>query len=271
MSSALDEVLGAVRARVEARRQAAVERADAIKRAADGYAAAVEREALGEIASQVGVKIAEGSSAREAAEALRGAVLSLPELSKGSAPAKAKSMADERKPAPRKEAEAPPRREIESDRPLSARLSLPAGVREKVAAPRGAPAREADERGDRETAAAGFPLLQRASQRGRVVVVGGLAKKEKLEWLRARLGFSPEWIATDKVGLSSIRKLEGRILDGHVAAIVVLDGLIGHAHFEPLARATRQTGTLLVYGDKAGKASLEKALEEAEKQLARKR
>jgi hypothetical protein len=118
---------------------------------------------------------------------------------------------------------------------------------------------------------ADVPLLRDAARRGRVVVVGGLARREKLERLKALLGFEPDWVETDKPGQQAIRKLEGRILDGKVAAVVVIEGLIGHAQFEPIARATRQTGTLLVYGDKAGKAALDKALHEIETRLAKRR
>ena len=82
MASALDDLLGAARAGVEARKAAALERALEIKQAADAYALAVEGDALGELARKVGVSVAQPAAlrAREAAESLRKLVARLPEL-----------------------------------------------------------------------------------------------------------------------------------------------------------------------------------------------
>ena len=269
MSTSLEEVLGAVRAGVEARRKEALERAEAIKEAADAYAEAVAREVLSEVAAKVGVTVEapEGVSARRAAEVLRAAVSALPELSKSvAAPSRApepKTKAGDKKA--RAVEPSAPSDGPESGRSLSARLSVPQSVRAKIQAAGDA---GVEARKDEEPS---YPRLREAARHGRIVVLGGLAKKDKIERLKGRLGFETEWIETDRAGAHAIQKLEGRILDGRIAAVVVLDGLIGHAHFEPIARATRQTGTLLVYGDKAGRASLEQAFLSAETQLAKKR
>ena len=55
--------------------------------------------------------------------------------------------------------------------------------------------------------------------------------------------------------------------DPRVAAIVILEGLAGHKHFEPLVAAARQTGTPLAYGDTAGTGALRKAFSEIEQKL----
>jgi hypothetical protein len=274
-SSALDDVLEAVRADLEARRVAALARATEIKDAALAYAEAVEREALAEFATKVGVAIdapgAVSVTAHEVARALEKMVARLPELRKSpEAPPKpvpeAKGRPQERAPAGSKAVG----QQNERTGALSAKLAVPAALRDKVTSSSGkTPSR--DEASARDAPPGDYPRLRAASERGRIVIVGGLAKHEALGRLKARLGFEPEWIETDKAGQNGIRKLEGRILDGRVAAVVVLDGLIGHSHFEPLARATRQTGTLLVYGDRAGRASLEKALAAAEGQLEKKK
>jgi hypothetical protein len=267
-SSALDDVLDAVRRALEARRLTALERAAEIKNAADSYAAAVEREALSELATKVGVAVdaTESGTAHEAARALEKMIGRLPEL-RSRAPAPPKPAPEPKGRAPGR-APAPPLTTGQQggrSGSLSTKLAVPAALRDKLTSS----SSEATAEDDAPLGA--FPRLRAASERGRIIIVGGLAKPEALGRLKARLGFEPEWIETDKAGKNGIRKLEGRILDGRVAAVVVLDGLIGHAHFEPLARATRQTGTLLVYGDRAGRASLEKALAAAEGQLEKKK
>jgi len=68
---------------------------------------------------------------------------------------------------------------------------------------------------------------------------------------------------------ASVVSLEGRILDGNVGALVIVEGLGGHKHFEPLVAAARQTGTPLAYGDTAGMGALRKAFREIEQKLGR--
>jgi hypothetical protein len=259
MSTSLDEVLSAARAGVEARRKAAEELARTIERAAGDYVVAVEREALAELAEKVGLAAdpAAIGGARASAEALRALVAKLPELAKAPGPKPSAKVASTAKATATVKASAP------SKTSLASKLAVPEELRARVARGKEAPAEEPDDGVD-------LPLLSAASKRGRVVVLGGLAK-DRLDRLKERFGFEAEWIETEHAGTHAVKKLEGRILDGRVAAVVVLDGLIGHAHFEPIARAARQTGTLLVYGDKAGRASLDQAFASAEAQLGKKK
>lgn len=111
-----------------------------------------------------------------------------------------------------------------------------------------------------------LPKLQAASKILPVVLVGGLVENKKLELIQRRFGIEPEWIETEN-GVRGVQALEGRILSGNVSAVVVLDGLISHKHFEPLVAAARQTGTPLAYGDTAGTGALKKAFAEIEDQL----
>lgn len=252
MPSPLDQVLLAVRESLEARSKAALERAEAIKKAADLYAEAVERESLSELAKKFGaasVVAADGPTAGDAARMLRALVTDLPELGDV-----AKVVAKPKAPPP-------------VARPAAQKADVARDTPRRVA-PR--PPRPEDEP-DSDATLANVPLLREAARRGRVVVIGGLARRAKLEHLKSLLGFEPDWIETDRPGQQAIRKLEGRILDGNVAAVVVIEGFIGHSQFEPVVRATRQTGTLLVYGDKAGKAALDRAVHEVESRLAKRR
>jgi hypothetical protein len=113
-----------------------------------------------------------------------------------------------------------------------------------------------------------LPRLQALARSNPIVLVGGIVENKKLEWITKHYGFTPEWIETQNA-VKTVQSLEGRILDGRVGAVVILEGLIGHKHFEPIAAATRQTGTPLTYGDTAGTASLKKGFGEIEEQLGR--
>ena len=111
-----------------------------------------------------------------------------------------------------------------------------------------------------------LPRLRAASKVLPVVLVGGLVVNEKLELLRKRFGITPEWIETES-GVKGVMSLETRIRERNVSAVVVLDGLISHKHFEPIVAATRQTGIPLAYGSTAGIGALSKAFMEIEEKL----
>lgn len=111
-----------------------------------------------------------------------------------------------------------------------------------------------------------LPNLQVAARSNPVVLVGGLVVNEKLDWIKKRYGFVPEWIETEGT-MKGVQSLEGRILDKRITAVVILEGLGGHKHFDPLVDAARQTGTPLVYGDTAGTGALRKAFAEIEERL----
>jgi hypothetical protein len=98
-------------------------------------------------------------------------------------------------------------------------------------------------------------------------VFGGVRKATKSSWLGERVDFEVEWIDTSPSSTSSTTVLERRIRDGRIAALVVLDGLVGHKHVEPLIAAARQTSVPVAYAGRGGTASLEQAMLEIEEGL----
>ncbi len=109
------------------------------------------------------------------------------------------------------------------------------------------------------------PRLATRASAGAVVIVGGVVKPEKLDRLREHLGFNVEWLGTSVHGSTSA--LERRIREGHVAAVVMLEGLISHKHSEQVVAATRQAGVPLAYGGTGGLGKLEEAFEQIEASL----
>src|SRR5262245_22145257 len=100
-SSRLEDVLERVRAGLESRRSDAQQRAEAIKLAADAYAAAVEQELAAELAQRAGLDAGQGGSAKLAAERLRALIQAVPELAEAAAsepesPAPSQPVQDER-------------------------------------------------------------------------------------------------------------------------------------------------------------------------------
>jgi hypothetical protein len=116
-----------------------------------------------------------------------------------------------------------------------------------------------------------FEHLRAANVDGPVVIVGGTAKPEKLERLRRRTDLELEWVGVDPGSTQPILTLERRIRDGRLGAVVVLQDLMAHKHFEPLLTAARQVGVPWAYGGKAGKASLERALGEIDAMIAQRK
>ncbi len=110
-------------------------------------------------------------------------------------------------------------------------------------------------------------LLRTASKRTPVVFVGGVVKQEKIALILQKYGIDIEWVDTSRHGTQAIAGVEKRIRERRLAAVVVLQGLIGHKHFEPLVAAARQVGTPFAYADKAGLGSVSRAFTEIEKQL----
>lgn len=108
--------------------------------------------------------------------------------------------------------------------------------------------------------------LREAARAGAVVIVGGEPERDKLEWLEQRCGFVPEWVAPAG-HTRGVQALEGRILDGHVAALVLLEERIAHQHSTPIVAAARQTGTPLAHGHAGGQGGLEQALTALERAL----
>lgn len=140
---------------------------------------------------------------------------------------------------------------------VSTRIVIPEAVRAAVQAP------EEDE-------AAQWPEMPRLlalNVEKPVVLLGGVVKQEKLDRLKKHLGGEVEWIATDNGNPQGIASLERRVREGRVGAVVVLEELIGHRHFAPVAEAARHASVPLSYGAKAGKAAIVRALQDVEAML----
>ncbi|HEY4122855.1 MAG TPA: hypothetical protein VGM56_33555 [Byssovorax sp.] len=247
-----DEVADRAKIRREAslaNASAAAERAD--KLAADKLAA--EKEASVQRAAAERAAAVEKALARAAAAELvkKGEKEKEKEREKDKDKPKAAPVAEE--PASEKPAKD---KEKEKDAAPSAKSS-----REKAAA--AAAAEEADpQSGKRE-----LPMLRSAAKRSPVVFVGGVVKQEKVALIIQKHGVEVEWIDTSRHGTQAISGLEKRIRERRLAAVVVLQGLIGHKHFEPIVAAARQVGCPFAYADKAGLGSVVRAFNELEKQI----
>lgn len=121
-----------------------------------------------------------------------------------------------------------------------------------------------------EPASARLPRLLAACERGPVVMVGGIVKQDKVQAIRERFGVDVEWVDTSRSGNNTVGSVEKRIREKRLAAVVILQGLISHKHFEPLVGAARQVNLPFAYADKAGTGSVGRAFTEIERALTRK-
>jgi hypothetical protein len=113
-----------------------------------------------------------------------------------------------------------------------------------------------------------LPRLRARAHGSSLVVVGGVAKPEKLERLRRRAEIEIEWIGLDAgKSASTVAALARRIRDGRLVALVLLNGLLDHKQSEPLMTAAREVGLAVAYADKAGKGAFTRALMELERRL----
>ncbi len=124
-----------------------------------------------------------------------------------------------------------------------------------------------DDDEDDEVEAWELPRLAEHAAERAVVMFGGVRKPEKLDKLHQRIEFEVEWIETSAGSTGSTSTLERRIREGNVAAVVILHGLLGHKHYEPVVAAARQAGIPIAYGGRAGTGSLRSAFEEINESL----
>lgn len=140
-----------------------------------------------------------------------------------------------------------------------ARPSSPVSQRRREdAGPRSAPPREASHV---------FPALRAHASSNEVVFVGGIRKNELLSHIRDRYGFEPQWVAAQGANPRAVDALIERIRHGRVGAVVVLEGLFGHAQVLPLVAALKSSSIPFAYGDRAGTESLRSAFSELERTL----
>ena len=236
--------------RAKIRREASLANASAAAERADKLAAeklAAEKEASVQRAAAERAAAVEKALARAAAAEL---------VKKGEKEKEKEREKDKDKPKA-----APVAEEPVSEKPAKEKEPSAKSSREKAAA--AAAAEEADpQSGKRE-----LPMLRSAAKRSPVVFVGGVVKQEKVALIIQKHGVEVEWIDTSRHGTQAISGLEKRIRERRLAAVVVLQGLIGHKHFEPIVAAARQVGCPFAYADKAGLGSVVRAFNELEKQI----
>lgn len=102
------------------------------------------------------------------------------------------------------------------------------------------------------------PLLRRVLS-APVVIVGGVVRSERLEFAPREVMERVEWVDTTRQGTHAIGNLPQRIKAGRVAALILMEGLIGHRHSEPLVHVAREVGLPLVFAGKGGRAALARA------------
>jgi hypothetical protein len=97
--------------------------------------------------------------------------------------------------------------------------------------------------------------------------VGGVVKHSKLDRLSQQLDFAIEWIATDDAGVNALARVAQRVRDRRVAAVIVLDELIGHRHYEPIVMAARQASVPIGHRNRGGLETVRRVLREIDEQL----
>ncbi len=101
---------------------------------------------------------------------------------------------------------------------------------------------------------------------GPIVVVGG-SRGDKVAWLPPALRAAVEWIETTRQGTHAIGNLAQRIRQHRVLALIVLDGVVGHKHSEPLVAAAREVKIPTAYANKGGTGALARAFTQLEKMV----
>lgn len=111
-------------------------------------------------------------------------------------------------------------------------------------------------------------LTDRATHR-KLVVIGAMAGRRHAEAFPPHLQAHTEWVDTESGGVHAVGNLPQRIRQGRVAALLILDRAVQHKHTEPLVSAARAAAVPVGFAGKGGGASLRRALESIEEQLAR--
>jgi hypothetical protein len=246
-TSPVDVLLGELESALHAKRRDVLGRVRDIEAALATYQRAVEERLVVQFARDHSLRVPELArvSVEAAAERLRAAVLTLPELARVSGPDEALQSAD---------APVPPA----AASPQGVASAPPPGAREKEPAT----SRETPD----SDASPSLPWLQNLSVDRKLVIVGGLAGRQKLGALPESLEGRTEWVDTDG-GPHAIGNLPQRIRQGRVAAVVILDRAVQHKHSEPLVTAARAVGVPVGFAGKGGILSIRRALEQIDKQL----
>lgn len=247
VTSPIDVLLGQVQSSLALRRRGVVERVQELGAALASYQRAVEERIAVEFARDHQLKAPAGTGveARAAALRLRDLVSALPELA----------------------SEPPGEAATDAPRPTRAEVHVGEVHRAEVhrAEVRGAEVHRVEVRGAETTS---LPRLTRQASGRKVVIVGSLAGRQRGDAIPAELQAQVEWVDTEGGGAHAIGNLPQRIRQGRVAALVLLDRAVQHKHTEPLVSAARASNVPFGFAGKGGAASIRRALEAIEEQLA---
>jgi hypothetical protein len=112
-----------------------------------------------------------------------------------------------------------------------------------------------------------LPRLEAALRGGPLVIVGGINQREKLLPLPPSLRSHVEWVETSRQGTHAIGNLAIRIKQRRLAAVILLEGSLGHKHSDPLIAAAREARVPAAYAGKGSQASLLRAVLQLERML----
>lgn len=110
-----------------------------------------------------------------------------------------------------------------------------------------------------------FPALARASEEGRLLVLGAFSGRTKT--LPRPLADVTDWIDTASDGNRIVAGAVRRITSGGVFGIIICEQAISHQHADPVTRAARTHKIPVAYAGKGGNASLARAFETIEAAL----
>jgi hypothetical protein len=111
-----------------------------------------------------------------------------------------------------------------------------------------------------------LPRLLVAVRKGPIVIVGGLNRHEKLS-LPAAIKLQLEWVETTRQGTHAIGNLATRIRQHRLAGLILLEGVLGHKHSDPLVAAARDAGIPTAYAGKGSPIALRRAMLQLERML----
>ncbi len=102
------------------------------------------------------------------------------------------------------------------------------------------------------------PLI-RCVQRSPLVLVGGVVRRDRIAFAPPEVLDRLEWIDTTRQGTHAIGNLAQRVKAGRVGALVLMEGLVGHRHSDPITHAAREANIPFEYAGKGGRAALARA------------
>ncbi|MFH1621383.1 MAG: hypothetical protein ABIB04_04860 [Patescibacteria group bacterium] len=113
-------------------------------------------------------------------------------------------------------------------------------------------------------------LLDRIREGGKILIIGGVPKPRKIEWLRAKIEGQPEIEWPDVAGKTASRRLpafEEQIRQGSVACVLLVNGIVSHQTSDRIVLSCRTSQTPFGVVGKAGLESLREALIKIDKSL----